>query len=123
MALGARVIEKHFTIARSEGGVDSAFSLEPTELESLVVETERAYLSLGEIQLNSQKSEQASRQFKRSIYVIQDMVKGEEFTAKNIGVIRPGDGMAPKYFEAILGKKSAISIERGTPLKEATIVH
>jgi pseudaminic acid synthase len=123
VALGARVIEKHFTIARSEGGVDSAFSLEPAELKSLVVETKRAFLSLGEIQLNSQKSEQVSRQFKRSIYVIQDIVKGDEFTAENIGVIRPGDGMAPKHFEAILGKKCAIAIAKGTPLNEDSILH
>lgn len=121
VALGARVIEKHFTMARSEGGVDSAFSLEPAELNALVVETERAFLSLGTVQLNSQKSEQASRQFKRSVYIIQDMAIGELFTTENIGVIRPGDGLAPKHFESTLGKKATKKLRRGNPLHSEDI--
>ncbi len=117
VALGARVIEKHFTLKRADGGVDSAFSLEPHELKLLVEESERAFLALGNIQLDTQKSEEVSRQFKRSIYVVKDIKKGEKFTSENIKIIRPGDGMPPKYYENILGKKAPMDLNFGTPLK------
>ena len=116
VALGARVIEKHFTLDRSEGGVDSAFSLEPKELKDLVIESERAFLAMGHVQLDTQKSEEKSRQFKRSIYVVKDIKKGEKFTRENIRVIRPGDGMEPKFFDLILGKKAISDLKYGTPL-------
>jgi len=115
-ALGARVIEKHFTLSRAEGGVDSAFSLEPHELASLVVETRRAYESLGTVQYGVQEAEKNSRQFKRSIYVVKDVDMGEEFTTENIRVIRPGDGLEPKYYDHVLGRKSKVAIRAGTPL-------
>lgn len=117
VALGARVIEKHFTLNRSDGGVDSAFSLEPAELSALVVESERAFLAMGNIQLDTQKIEETSRQFKRSIYVVKDIKKGEVFTQENVQIIRPGDGMFPKYYESVLGTKSTLDLTRGTPLK------
>ena len=117
VALGARVIEKHFTLSRAEGGVDSAFSLEPAELNSLAIETERAYLSLGSVQLSTQKAEEKSVQFKRSIYVVKDIEEGEEFTTDNIRVIRPGDGMEPKYYESTLGKKANKAWKRGQALQ------
>ncbi len=116
VALGARVIEKHFTLRRTDGGVDSAFSLEPEELKALVVETERAFLSLGGTQLDTQKVEEKSRQFKRSIYVVEDIAKGTELTRENIRVIRPGDGMKPKFYEEMLGKRISKNLKRGTPL-------
>ena len=116
VALGARVIEKHFTLRRSDGGVDSAFSLEPSEFKNLVVESERAFHALGDIQLNTQKSEEKSRQFKRSIYVIKDIKAGDKFTNENIKVIRPGDGLSPKYFEQLLGTTSEINFSKGSPL-------
>lgn len=116
VALGARVIEKHFTLRRADGGVDSAFSLEPEELKALVVETERAQQSLGRVQLDSQKSEEKSRQFKRSIYVVTNIKAGEKLTPENIRVIRPGDGMAPKHYESMLGTVSDRDWKRGTPL-------
>jgi pseudaminic acid synthase len=119
IALGARVVEKHFTISRADGGVDSAFSMEPTEMKSLVVESERAFLALGNVQLNAQKAEEKSRMFKRSIYVVSDIKKGELFTTKNLRVIRPGDGLAPKYFENIIGKRARIDLTRGTPMSIA----
>ena len=105
VALGATVIEKHFTLKRSDGGVDSAFSLEPTELSSLVVETERAFQSLGKINYGIIAAEEKGKQFKRSIYISRDMIEGEEFTEENLRIIRPGFGLEPKYFERILGKK------------------
>lgn len=115
VALGARVIEKHFTLRRADGGVDSAFSLEPQELRALVEESERAFLSLGAVQLDTQKAEVVSRQFKRSIYVVKDINVGEEFTTENIRVIRPGDGMQPKYYESLLGQVSSKKRYFGDP--------
>lgn len=115
-ALGARVIEKHFTLARADGGVDSAFSLEPQELKALVMESERAFLALGQPQFDIQKKEQQSKLFKRSIYVSKDIKAGETFTEDNLRVIRPGDGLEPKYFEMVLGKKATRDLKVGTPL-------
>jgi len=117
VALGARVIEKHFTLRRADGGVDSAFSLEPEELKSLVVETERAFLALGEIQYGVQKAEEKSLFFKRSIYVAEDIKAGEPFTVKNLRVIRPGDGLAPKFYNQLIGKIATKDFQKGTPLR------
>lgn len=116
VTLGATVIEKHFCLSRAEGGVDSAFSLEPDELKSLVIETERAWQSLGQVQYGVQESEKKSLLFKRSIYVVKDIKAGESFTKDNIRVIRPGDGMAPKYYEGLLGRIANIDFKEGTPL-------
>lgn len=117
VALGASVVEKHFTLSRADGGVDSTFSLEPAELKALVVETERAWQAMGSVQLNTQKVEETSRQFRRSVYVVKDIQAGEVFTKENLRVIRPGDGMAPSRYEELLGKVSRQDLKRGTPLK------
>jgi N-acetylneuraminate synthase len=117
VTLGATVIEKHFCLSRAEGGVDSAFSLEPDELRALVIETERAWQSLGTVQYGIQETERKSLNFKRSIYVVKDIRSGEKFSEENIRVIRPGDGLAPKFFESILGKRASADINTGTPLK------
>ncbi len=117
VTLGATVIEKHFCLSRAEGGVDSAFSLEPDELKSLVIETERAWQSLGVIQYGVQESEKKSLLFKRSIYVVKDIKSGEAFTEENLRVIRPGDGLPPKYYEGLLGKISYTDLKAGTPLQ------
>lgn len=122
VALGATVIEKHFTLSRADGGVDSAFSLEPHELKALCEETKRAFLSLGEIQYGIQDVEKNSKVFKRSIYVAEDIKEGELFTAKNIRVIRPGHGLEPKYYEKLIGKRAQKSLERGTPLQFDDII-
>ncbi|MGV3640391.1 MAG: pseudaminic acid synthase [Adhaeribacter sp.] len=116
VALGACVIEKHFTLSRAEGGVDAAFSLEPAELRALVVESERAFLALGHIQYGVQKAEQKSRLFKRSVYVSRDLAAGELFTKDNIRVVRPGIGLEPKYYEQVLGKAAKTNLKAGTPL-------
>ena len=116
VALGGRIIEKHFTIRRADGGVDSTFSMEPDEMKALVVETERAFLSMGKVQLTVQKAEEKSRMFKRSVYVIKDVKAGESFTRQNIRIIRPGDGSAPKYFDIILSKKATRPHTMGSPL-------
>lgn len=117
VALGARVVEKHFTLRRADGGVDSAFSLEPEELKALVVESERAFLALGRIQYGVQKAERPNLRFKRSIYVTQTIAEGETFTSHNLRVIRPGDGLEPKYYDKILGRKAGKALEAGKPLK------
>jgi pseudaminic acid synthase len=116
IALGARVIEKHFTINRADGGVDSTFSMEPTEMKSLVLESERAFLAMGRVQLNAQMAEEKSRAFKRSIYVVADVKKGDILSSQNLRVIRPGDGLAPKYFESLLGKHFKFDLKTGTPM-------
>jgi len=116
VALRARVIEKHFTLNRAEGGVDSAFSMEPQEFKSLVEETERAFLSLGEVTYGILPDELKSLTFKRSIYVVKDMKEGEMFTEDNIRIIRPGLGESPQHFGMFLGKKINQSVIKGTAL-------
>jgi pseudaminic acid synthase len=121
VALGATVVEKHFCMSRAEGGVDSAFSLEPEELKSLVVETERAWQSLGTIQYGIQESERKSLAFKRSVYAVKNIKAGDLFTGENIKVIRPGDGLPPKYYEQLLGTSAKKDIPEGTPLGKELI--
>lgn len=116
IALGARVIEKHFTLSRADRGVDSAFSLEPEELKSLVIESERAFLALGSIQYGVQSVEKKSLQFKRSIYINREVKAGEVFSMENIRIIRPGKGLAPKFLDQVLGKIAKADIKAGTPL-------
>ncbi len=116
VALGASVIEKHFTLSRADGGVDSAFSLEPDELKSLVEETERAFLSLGKTFLGVQEAEKESLKFKRSLYVVEDMKEGDLFTNENLKSKRPSFGLHTRNFELILGKKSSQDIKSGTAL-------
>ncbi len=117
VALGATVIEKHFTLARADGGVDSAFSLEPHELKSLVVETERAWQAMGHVNFGiSSAQEEKSLAFRRSLYVTKDMKKGEAFSLENVRAIRPGFGLAPKWLDHVLKRKAASDLKRGTPL-------
>lgn len=116
VALGARVIEKHFTISRAEGGVDSAFSMEPQEFKMLVEETERAFFGLGEVQYGIQEAEKKSQRFKRSIYIVEDMKAGDVFSEKNIRIIRPGLGLAPSFFDIIIGKRLNKDAQKGTAL-------
>jgi pseudaminic acid synthase len=116
VALGARVIEKHFTLSRADGGVDAAFSMEPAEMKALVVETERAFQALGKITYGVQEAEKKSILYKRSIYASSDIEPGETFTKENTRIIRPGLGLSPKYYEQILGKKNTKHIKAGTPL-------
>ena len=116
VALGARVIEKHFILDRSEGGVDSAFSLEPAEMKALVEESKRAFKALGKVHIGLVEKEKKSIVFKRSIYAAKDIKTGEPFTTENIRVIRPALGLEPKYYEILLGKTAKKDIKKGTPL-------
>jgi len=122
VAHGATVIEKHFTLSRADGGVDSAFSLEPNELESLVIETERAWQSLGDVVYGGTSSEVKSKIFRRSLYVAEDMVIGEIFTENNLKIIRPGIGLPPKYYEQFLGRKVSMNVSKGTAVNWELII-
>ena len=114
VALGATVIEKHFTLNRADGGVDSAFSMEPSEMTQLVVETERAWQALGQVSYGPTEAEKKSVQFRRSLYVVKDIKAGEVFTRENLRAIRPGLGLPPKFIDQFLGKKVVCDIRRGT---------
>ncbi len=117
VALGATLIEKHFTLRRADGGVDSAFSMEPQEMASLVYETEAAHQALGKIVYGcSCEQEQKSRQFRRSLYIAKDMAEGETLTSENLRIIRPGYGLPPKYYEVCLGRRVNRALIKGTPL-------
>ena len=121
VALGAHFIEKHFIQKRSDGGPDSAFSLEPEELKSLCEETNAAYQSLGQAGFELKQAEQASTVFRRSLYVVEDIKAGDVFTEKNVRRIRPGHGMLPKHLPNILGKQARSDIARGTALTKELI--
>lgn len=116
VALGATVIEKHMTLNRKDGGVDSEFSMEPQEFSMLVQEAERAWRSLGRIAYGPTEAEKASMKFRRSIYASENIHAGDRLTAENIRIVRPGFGLEPKYFEMVLGKQVTKDIEKGTPL-------
>lgn len=121
VALGATVIEKHFTLDRKDGGVDSTFSMEPAEMAQLVVETERAWQAMGKLHDGPTEREKASLVFRRSLYVVEDMKVGDTFTAKNLRAIRPGYGLAPKFYDGTLGKRVKRDVARGTPLSHDLI--
>lgn len=116
VAQGATVIEKHFTTNRADGGVDSIFSLEPEEMKQLVIETERAWQSLGTIQYGPTEEEKPSMKFRRSLYIAEDIKEGEELTAKNLRCVRPGLGLAPKYYEQLIGRRVNKDLKKGTPV-------
>ncbi|MEP7056218.1 MAG: pseudaminic acid synthase [Caldimonas sp.] len=115
VALGATVIEKHFTLARADGGVDSTFSMEPGEMRALVAETKNAWESLGHISYGPTPAEEKSLKFRRSLYVTEDLQPGDVLTPANLRAIRPGGGLSPKYVDQLLGARVARAVKRGTP--------
>ncbi|KGR86907.1 pseudaminic acid synthase [Lysinibacillus boronitolerans] len=116
VTLGATVIEKHFTTSRSDGGVDSAFSMEPHELKMLVEETERAWQSLGQVQYGPTDAEKDSTKFRRSLYISENLNAGDLLTKENVRSIRPGLGLPTKYYDLIIGKHINQDVKKGTPL-------
>jgi pseudaminic acid synthase len=116
VALGATVIEKHFTLNRADGGVDSAFSMEPTEMAQLVLETKRAWQALGRVSYGPTDAEKNSLKHRRTLYVVQDIKAGEVLTKENVRAIRPGLGLPTKYLDVVLGKKLKQDVMRGTGL-------
>lgn len=116
MALGATVIEKHFTLNRADGGVDSAFSMEPAEMAQLVLGTKRAWQALGRVSYGPTEAEKKSIQFRRSLYIVKDVKAGEVLTRDNVKAIRPGLGLQTKYLEQVVGKPVKQDVKRGTAL-------
>ncbi|MCY4318275.1 MAG: pseudaminic acid synthase [Alphaproteobacteria bacterium] len=116
VALGATAIEKHVTLRRSNGGPDSAFSLEPEELAKLVDDTRDAWAALGDVNYARTRSERDNLLFRRSIFAVADIAEGEVLTNDNIRIIRPGHGIAPKHLPAVLGRRAVRAIARGTPI-------
>ncbi|MBP2201426.1 pseudaminic acid synthase [Methanococcus voltae] len=116
VAMGAVAIEKHFTLLREDGGPDASFSLEATELAELVNNVRNAELAIGKVNYQLTEDELKNRAFRRSIYVTNDIKKGDIFSTENIRVIRPGYGLEPKYYEELLGKQSSRDIEKGNPI-------
>ena len=117
VALGASIIEKHFTLKKSDGGVDSSFSIEPEELKKLVKSIREAEKAIGKVQYGPIGNEFAELKGRRSLFAVKDIKKGEFFTKENIRIIRPNFGLAPKFFFKIIGKKAEKDIGRGTPLE------
>jgi len=117
VALGATVIEKHFTLSRAEGGVDSAFSIEPLELTNLVTETSRAWQAIGKVMYGPTAAEQTNLIYKRSIYACRDIAAGERFTRDNIRIIRPGNGLPPSLFETVLMLNAPREFKIGEPIR------
>lgn len=116
VVLGASVIEKHFTLSRADGGVDSAFSLEPAELQALVVETRRAWEALGVVRYGPTEAEATAVTRRRSLYIAQDLQAGDVLTVENLRRVRPGHGLAPKYYDVLLGKRVNRAVAKGTPV-------
>ncbi|MHA6287074.1 pseudaminic acid synthase [Maricaulis sp. CAU 1757] len=116
VALGARVIEKHFTLSRADGGPDSAFSLEPDEFTRLVEDCHNAFHALGQVRYGEAQCERGSVQFRRSLYVVRDIAAGEAFTPDNVRSIRPGFGLAPKWYDRVIGRSATRDLKRGDPL-------
>jgi pseudaminic acid synthase len=122
VALGACIIEKHLTLSRSTPGPDSAFSLEPQEFKDMVDAVRTAERALGKVYFGLSGKEQASRAFRRSLFVVEDVKRGEAFTTANVRSIRPGDGLHPRHLAEVLGKSAAQGIKRGTPLRWEFVV-
>ena len=121
VALGASVVEKHFTLARADGGVDAAFSLEPAELRALVEESHRAWQAVGEVRFGPTAAERPMLAFRRSLYVTRDLAPGDVLSADNLRAIRPGLGLPPKHLPALLGRRVATRVARGTPMSWALV--
>jgi pseudaminic acid synthase len=116
VALGVTVIEKHFTLNRADGGVDSSFSMEPAEMAQLVVETERAWQALGQVSYGITEAEKSSLVFRRSIYIAQDMKAGDVLTPHNLRCVRPGMGLPPKFYDTLLGRSVNQDVKKGTAM-------
>ncbi len=121
ISYGASIIEKHFTLNKDSGGLDDSFSINPKELKDLVVESKRAWSSQGKVYYSFTKTEKKSYFFKRSIFIVANMKKGEKFSKENLKVLRPNLGLHPKYYFKVLGKRCSTSIKKNTPLKSTLI--
>jgi sialic acid synthase SpsE len=121
IAMGVSIIEKHFTLNRSSGGPDDSFSLEPLELQQLCKDSKTAWASLGRVNYERKESEKENAKFRRSLYVVKDIKAGEVITRENVKSIRPGFGLAPKFYEQVMGRTASRDISSGTPLSMADL--
>lgn len=117
VALGATVVEKHFTVRRSDGGVDSSFSMEPHEFSQMVQDSTNAWKALGSVHYGMTEDEKRSRVFRRSIYIVKDVKEGESLTPENVKIIRPGLGLEPKFIDQVIGKKAKTDLKKGTAVE------
>ncbi len=117
VALGARIVEKHLTLSREDEGPDSDFSLEPDEFGEMVQAVRRTEKAIGEVRYETTEKESESETFRRSLFVVEDTEEGDSFTEENVRSIRPGDGLAPKHLDAVLGSTAAEDLSKGTPLR------
>jgi len=117
VTLGACIIEKHFTLSRSNPGPDSDFSMEPHEFQAMVEGVRMAERALGQVHYGLSIKDRSSRVFRRSLYITQDLKAGESLSEANLRSIRPGNGLAPKFLKEILGRRAAVDLPRGTPLE------
>lgn len=117
VALGAKIIEKHMTLRRSDGGADSKFSMEPEEFKEMVDNIRLVEKAIGKVTYDLSQKQINSREHSRSLFIVEDVKKGEVFTEKNVKSIRPGFGLETKYIKDIIGKKAKVDIKRGTPMK------
>ena len=117
VALGASLVEKHFTLSRKDSGPDSSFSMEPKEFKAMVEEIRTVEKALGKVSYEITEKQKSSRVFRRSLFAVKNIRKGEKFTEENIRSIRPGNGLHTRCFKAVLGKKTRKNLEKGTPLK------
>lgn len=117
VALGARIVEKHLTLSREEEGPDSDFSLEPDEFDEMVRAVRKTEKTLGEVRYETTEKESESETFRRSLFVVEDVKKGEQFTESNLRSIRPGNGLHPRYFKQLLGRTASTDVNRGTPMR------
>ena len=122
VVMGASIIEKHFTLDRSGGGPDDSFSLEPTELAALCRDSKTAWAALGKVDYGRKSSEQGNVKFRRSLYFVKDLKAGDVITADAVRSVRPGFGVAPKYLEAVVGKRVSIDISRNTPVSQSFLL-
>jgi N-acetylneuraminate synthase len=114
--IGATVIEKHFTLDRNDGGIDSSFSLEPDELTQLVNETKNAHVALGHVTYQQGDQESSFKKYRRSLYFVNDLPIGTVITNKDIQALRPGDGLLPKYLSSLIGRTLKVEVTKGTPV-------
>lgn len=121
VALGASIIEKHFTLDRSGGGPDDSFSLEPAELAALCLGAKTAWQALGKVDYGRKSSEQGNVQFRRSLYFVKDMKAGEVITADSVRSVRPGFGLAPKHWDDVIGKTVKVDVSRNSPVKAESV--
>lgn len=122
VAMGAKVIEKHFCLSRDDNSVDSSFSMEPKEFKDMIKDIRNAEKAIGRISFDISKKEEESKIFRKSIFIVKDIEKGDTLTEENIRVIRPGNGLAPKYYDEVIGKKAGKTLEKGEPLRWDMIV-